>query len=61
MQITLTVEQIDFLLSRIDALLEFEKRNDKARRQKGFGLSKKSRTTPSRTKSSRAKARIASA
>ena len=37
MKITLTVEQIDYLIRRIDSILEFEKRNKKSNKLLGFG------------------------
>jgi len=37
MKITLTAEQIDYLIRRIEAILELKKRNNKSNKPLGFG------------------------
>ena len=37
MKVRLTVEQVDYLIRRIEAILELKKRNNKSNKPLGFG------------------------
>jgi len=37
MKVRLTIEQVDYLIRRIEAILELKKRNNKSNKPLGFG------------------------